>query len=369
MPSDGMIEHFDLADAVGAIVLSSGGELRFGRSACDFEPVVGLQVRVLEADVSPLNRLRATRIERRASPDEHEKLLDARDREAGLPARGFSSSAEGPRFAKLSVATTSPMPDRAAVRAFWERTGASAIAKLDFVPSPIVTIRHHEIQALFGDGPFDSVLDTRHRPDGAPLGTGFVGFWMGTPKLARNDAFRMASAWGFGPRSSARPLLQLVSHFARQTEEVPGVIVGCADAMWLPSEEWLRRAGDFHDPDRIPVEAFVDVAYGAPDEAGVRRLRSFGMMLGLALPDVEVDDALAAHDDAHHRLAESVAWAACRVLAGEDAHRAKPPRESLPIGGIVKVHVEEGLVTFRVLGFTDEEEHTLRLGELRVVGA
>lgn len=64
--------------------------------------------------------------------------------------------------------------------------------------------------------------------------------------------------------------------------------------MWLPAEEWLRRAGDIRNLNNIPVEAFFDVAYG-PDEGGVRRPRSFGMM-ALALPDVELDDPLAASD-------------------------------------------------------------------------
>ncbi len=248
----------------------------------------------------------------------------------------------------------------------WKKTGLDSVAKLDFVPGPVAEIKKWPFQVIFGAGPFDSVLDLRFRPHGAPLGEGFVGFYDGVPELARDPALNVPNAWGFGPEGSARPLLELVAKLANCRDEVTGVVIGGAGAMWLSPEEWLRRAGDIWNPNRIRVEAFLDVAYG-PGEDGVRRLRSFGMPMALALPDIEVDDPLAGEDDVRHRLCESVVWAACRILAGEDAFHNAPPEVSLPIGQTVRVRVEEGLVSFRVVGYTDEEKHMLRVAAPTII--
>jgi hypothetical protein len=56
------------------------------------------------------------------------------------------------------------------------------------------------------------------------------------------------------------------------------------------------------------------------------------------------------------------------VLAGEDALRDAPPEVSLPIGRTVTLRVEEGLASFRVAGYTDDEEHTLLLTDVQLVG-
>jgi len=248
----------------------------------------------------------------------------------------------------------------------WKKTGLDSVAKLDFVPGPVAEIKKWPFQVIFGTGPFDSVLDLRFRPHGAPLGEGFVGFYEGVPELARAPDLNVPNAWGFGPEGSARPLLELMAKLASCRDEVTGVVIGGAGAMWLSPEEWLRRVGDIWNPNRIRVEAFLDVAYG-PGVDGVRRLRSFGMPMALALPDIEVDDPLAREDDVRHRLCESVVWATCRILAGEDAFHNAPPEVSLPIGHTVRVRVEEGLVSFRVVGYTDEEKHMLRVADLTII--
>lgn len=366
-PADGIIETFDVADALGTIRLATGDAVRFGRSTCSFEPAVGLAVRVLAAEVGPLARVRATRVERRASADEHERLLDERDCAAGFPERRDSFDEEGLGSAKLGVTTLRPIPDRSALRMLWDQASLGSIARLDFVPGPVAIVGQHQFQVLFGAGPLDSVLDSRFCPPGVPLGDGFVGFWDGVPQLARDPSLSASNGWGFGPKGSARAILDLVARLARCRAEVTGVVIGRAGALWLRPEEWLRRTGDIRNPSNIPIEAFLDVAYG-PEEGGVRRLRSFGMMMALALPDIEVDDALAAQDDARHELCESVVWAACRVLAGEDALRNAPPEVSLPVGRSVKVRVEVGVVSFCVVGYTDEEKHTLRVADLTIIG-
>jgi hypothetical protein len=135
------------------------------------------------------------------------------------------------------------------------------------------------------------------------------------------------------------------------------VVLGGAGSVWLPPDEWLRRVRDPRDADNIPVEAFLDVAYGPPDQ-GALRPRSFGMMATLALPDLEIDDARAAHDDERHRLCERVLWAACRLLAREDDASALTPGSTMTVG------LDEGRASFRVVGFTDEDRQTLRLADV-----
>lgn len=63
VPADGVIESYDVADALGSIRLDGGALLRFGRSACSSEPIVGDRIRVLSAEIGPLGRPRASRVE------------------------------------------------------------------------------------------------------------------------------------------------------------------------------------------------------------------------------------------------------------------------------------------------------------------
>jgi hypothetical protein len=172
------------------------------------------------------------------------------------------------------------------------------------------------------------------------------------------------SAWGFGAQGNARSFAAITAKLARSATAT-GVIVGSADQLWLPTDEWLRRADGHDDPKRIRVEAFVDVAYG-PQANGARHLRSYGMHRGLGLPDVEVVDALAAGDDERHYFIQSVAWMACRILAGEDAYEKSPPEKTLPVGNTVSVTVEEGRTSFRVAEF-DAHERLFRLTDVKLL--
>ena len=78
IPADGRIEAFDLADALGNIRLVSGETVRFGRTACRFDPSAGLEVRVTGVEVGPLGRLRATRVELAGASDEAEDAVPQR---------------------------------------------------------------------------------------------------------------------------------------------------------------------------------------------------------------------------------------------------------------------------------------------------
>lgn len=368
-PADGTIEAFDLADAMGTIRLATGETLRFGRSSCSFEPVAGLAVRVVAAEVGPLSMPRATRVELCGDIDAHERLLDARDRESGLPARGRTNTTEGLHFGTLAITTRDPVADRSALREVWIHAGLDEVAKLEFDPGPVAQYAGRTFRVLFGGGPLESTLDLRFRPQGALIGRGFVALREDlAPKLARKSGPGAGNAWGFGPSGSARDLLDLVSRLARCGDVVTGVVLTKARATWLTREDWLRRVGDYRNPEHIPVEAFIDVARCREGD-GAQRLRSFGLMLSLALPDVEIDDPRAAEDHARHRLCEHVAWAACRLLATEDALHGARSSATLPIGETVKVRIAEGLVSFRVVGFTDDEEHTLRLAEVTLLDA
>jgi hypothetical protein len=62
-PTDGLIESYDPFDALGWIKLDGGDRVRFGRSACSFEPPAGNRVRVIDATPGPLGHRRATRVE------------------------------------------------------------------------------------------------------------------------------------------------------------------------------------------------------------------------------------------------------------------------------------------------------------------
>lgn len=63
VPVEGVVETYDASDALGSIRIDSGELLRFGRSACSSDPVVGNRVRVLTAEIGPLGRLRASRVD------------------------------------------------------------------------------------------------------------------------------------------------------------------------------------------------------------------------------------------------------------------------------------------------------------------
>ncbi len=63
VPAEGVIETYDASDALGSIRLDNGESLRFGRSACSFDPVVGSRVRVLTAEIGTLGRPRASRVD------------------------------------------------------------------------------------------------------------------------------------------------------------------------------------------------------------------------------------------------------------------------------------------------------------------
>ena len=63
LPTEGVIETYSVSDALGTIRLADGATLRFGRSACTFDPTQGDRVRVVTAEIGPLGRPRATRVE------------------------------------------------------------------------------------------------------------------------------------------------------------------------------------------------------------------------------------------------------------------------------------------------------------------
>lgn len=60
---EGVIETYDVSDALGSIRLDRGEVVRFGRSACNFDPTVGDRVRVLELVPGAHGMLRAKKVE------------------------------------------------------------------------------------------------------------------------------------------------------------------------------------------------------------------------------------------------------------------------------------------------------------------
>jgi hypothetical protein len=61
VPQPGIVDTYDTSDALGSIRLASGESIRFGRSACSFDPVVGTRVVVEAAEIGRLGP-RATRV-------------------------------------------------------------------------------------------------------------------------------------------------------------------------------------------------------------------------------------------------------------------------------------------------------------------
>jgi hypothetical protein len=62
-PSDGIVESYDPSDALGWIRLDAGVRVRFGRSACTFDPAVPNRVRVVDAKPGAAGHLKAVRVE------------------------------------------------------------------------------------------------------------------------------------------------------------------------------------------------------------------------------------------------------------------------------------------------------------------
>lgn len=359
-PVDGEIARYDVADAIGSIRLGDDSELRFGRSACRFEPVAGLAVRVVAVGVNR-GRVRATEVELRVSAAEHDALLGARDREAGVGIDASPMSVDALSGTRLGVTTAMPITGLDVLRQLWQDAGCDEIAPLQTRPRPQTEVDGHLFQIRWGEGELATVLDTRRAREIDQLGRGFVGFYAGVPERARVASSRMTSNWGFGPKGDARALLALVERLAHHAG-VTGVVLGCADNSWLSTGHWLQTLGTPERRNAIPVQAFVDVAFGPPID-GVRRLTTYGMYAGLALPDIEVDDSSAGDDDARYELCHDVAVAACRVLAGED-ERGSTPEQTLPPGEQVIVWAGGRRASFRVLGDATGDVRLLRIGEL-----
>jgi hypothetical protein len=69
-PVAARIDAFDVSDGLGTLRLETGETVRFGRSACSFEPEVGLEVIVETVEVGRLGNVRATRVVLANAPPE-----------------------------------------------------------------------------------------------------------------------------------------------------------------------------------------------------------------------------------------------------------------------------------------------------------
>lgn len=236
---------------------------------------------------------------------------------------------------RLGVTTTVALPDGDALRAWWSAAGLDDVATLRLTPRPQLRCGPHRWSVAFGAGLAGDVLDLRFAGDTPPSGVGFVGV-LAAPVIAWAE-LGQPNACGLGPAGDAGALLALLDRLVARPD-VDGTIAGHAGNLWLPAGEWRRRRGD-DERNPLPVEAWLDVAFGPPQD-GVLRLRSFGMA-ALGLPDVEVDEPAAADDDDTHELAQALAWTACRILLGEDARAGVVPHEVFPEGALVRVWLHD----------------------------
>jgi hypothetical protein len=239
----GTISSWALIDQVGRVRLTSGEEVRFGRTACTFAPSVGLEVEVQGLEPHPLGGQRAIALVL-AHPEQGDSLLDAASPLPGTQGgpeelQRFSDLTDDVGF--LGVVLRTPLTTRAALRAWLARAGL----EVDFsdARAPLV------------------------RPKGVPyrvlLCASAVAGGEGVFSFAQHGAFsleeeRVQALAGVSLGHTARvdtfdahaPLVAAVSRAARDEVEV---IAHQARGFLVPPAEWTER----HHQD--PLSAWVKV--------------------------------------------------------------------------------------------------------------
>jgi hypothetical protein len=215
----GTISSWALIDQVGRVRLTSGEEVRFGRTACTFAPSVGLEVEVQGLEPHPLGGQRAIALVL-AHPEQGDSLLDAASPLPGTQGgpeelQRFSDLTDDVGF--LGVVLRTPLTTRAALRAWLARAGL----EVDFsdARAPLV------------------------RPKGVPyrvlLCASAVAGGEGVFSFAQHGAFSLEEERVQAVSRAARDEVEVIAHQAR------GFLV--------PPAEWTER----HHQD--PLSAWVKV--------------------------------------------------------------------------------------------------------------
>jgi len=286
LPAAAKIESYVLADAVGVLRLADGGEVRFGRSACKgFEPVGGASV-ILEELAPSARGLRAKVVTLDPSDGDYDRLLGARDDQAGLAprARGeVEAAATATQLALVTVLLKEPLPEGTRALREWA-------ARIGLPQAGIEAHTERDLELSIGG---DSVLtypgrtafprdglDARDLPASFDWGRSFIGLGTGLPGMDRRDR-RMAGArddWAADGRM--RRLSRLVRFLAGHGS---AVVLHRAGQLVVPADAFIRMLGDLDDPECRPFAAWLDIA--VTERGGEKHYATFGMD-AFGLPDV-----------------------------------------------------------------------------------
>jgi hypothetical protein len=295
-PLPGVIESFSQADAVGSIRLDDGREVRFGRSACGFEPIAGTRVEVFGTTPGFRGALKATSVGLGEDRTAHANRLGARDVERGgrpptMPAGEAAATAR--ELGGLTVLLDEELPRDHGGLLAWalalplEKHGFSVEMESGTL---IFRTGAAKLRAIAGHDPYPA--DQTDRSDvGAAFSTGRGSITLLFNFLPRSYYVRTPDAW------LALGYARIMSRLATMLlERGHAVIVHRAAELVVPGPMFTRRLGDLRDPQCVPFPAWMDLRVDADTGALITRgLRAFG------LPEVRVD-----------QRAEPNSWASAR---------------------------------------------------------
>lgn len=337
LPARGRITSIDIVDGVGSITLTSGGEVRFGATACKgFEPVVGVAVQIEEVAPGPRGlRAKVIRLDDREGA--YDTLLAARNKQHGLGSGRMSNEEAVATCRQLAVATVllrDPLPTSHAELKRWTdalglpRPGiAVALAPdLAFSLNGGISLTYPGRTTFPEDG-----LDASSAPPDLDLGQAFLGFGMGIPGVARQLRAVNGRAPDFwAPGGPLRALAKLLVALA---PAATAVVLHRAGELLVPIDRFVAMHGDLEDPTCVPFAAWLDAAPSQRPRGAC--YGTFGMG-ALGLPDVFVP---ADHHDAYDRgRAHEAVMFACYTMVREN--------RELALGEVLRVPVRTRIGAF-----------------------
>lgn len=323
--NQGVIESFDQTDAVGSIRLADGRVVRFGRSACAFEPVVGAQVEVLGTTPGFRGALKATSLRLAEDRAAHASRLGARDtslRGGHPPTLGADEFAATAReIGGLTVLFDEDVPREIGALLSWslgfgfEKHGIS----VDVEGSSLVFfVKGAKVRALVGHDPYPaSETDRTDVGSSFPMGKSALTLLFGF--MPRAYFTQQPDAWL--EAGHARAMSRLAKIFLTRGH---AVIVHRAGELVAPAPRFLARLGDLDNPDDVPFAAWIDLRPTTDGEAlSSVGLRAFG------LPEVRVEGRCEPGTWASARRFEAALFACyclCRCMWIEDGLFEVPRR-------------------------------------------
>lgn len=283
-PSVGVIESYEPADAVGNIRTDDGIVIRFGRSDCGFEPVVGTRVEVLGTKPGFRGALRATAVRLHEQRETHANRLGARDQERGLrapslPAQEFASASR--EIGGLTLLFDEQLPREIGGMLAWAVSlGLSERGMTVEVEGSrlLFTVRGVRVGTLFGHEPYP-----REQLDCAQLSPSFS-----TGKSALTLVFTFMPWTLFTKQPDGwleRGHLRAMSRLAALLIERGGalaVVVQRAGGLVQPAKSFLHQLANLNDPECIPFLAWTTLRETRAGELTSSGLRALG------LPEVRV---------------------------------------------------------------------------------